>query len=736
MAPHQISLITCSVIFILIISLGFPTAFGENSGNRTHEGGSINSVPAVITKPGIYNLNSDIAVINETDAITILSSDVILEGGGHIVGANESDSIAAGIRIDGKGVPISNISVSSVCISDFHSGIRIDNATDIEIQNCSLSSNQVIGISLAHVTQASITNCGISSTHPVTGDSGGDGISIADSEGVIIRSAQIAGSGAGGAGDGIQITGSSEVTIESTTVTTSAGSGITAKSNVSGLILRDGIISGNSANGITLGEGCSGPQISDSQVRDNTLTGIEIMSSDSGILAGNLIENNQVGLSLSNAEDFSATSNRIRNNKINLDVTGSSIAEYRHHFDRTNLVDGRPIWYLLASNDININAGDSPSCIYAVNCSNLTVSDQVLSKNGAGIFLINSDEITISRVSALDNTFGVRIGYGSRNISITDSSTETNLIAGYAVSNGRNITFRSCTAQDNLVGFFLSESDGLLMESCDAHNQKGLRRRGPSGFLISGCRNVSLMNSSAIQNQFDGVYLKDSPDTIISDMTLSSNDIAGIASLSEGVKLLNSTISTNGAGGILIYGNFSVLQGNKIQENKGRGLIIDSATKTRIWNNLFNNTRNVEMTGINSNTEWNVSTRSGVGVTGHTIVGGNYWGSPDNSGFSDACTPDTDGFCNTTYKPGLDGIDLHPISSRILKTTNSSEGISTLSLFDTHYDIDQNGLVNLQDVVALMQGIISGTITGSSYDFSKDGRVNLQDVIVLFNTIS
>nr|WP_319538005.1 NosD domain-containing protein [uncultured Methanospirillum sp.] len=737
MPPHQISLTTCCILFILVTSQGMPSALCESTGNRTYEEGVLLSLPAVITTPGVYNLTSDIIGMNGTDAITILSSDVILVGSGHSVEAKGSDSNqTTGIRIEGKGEVISNISISSVRISGFHSGVRIENVSDTEIQNCSLNSNQIFGVALTNVSMVTITGSDVSATHPGTGGSGGDGIRIDDSKGVTIRSAQVTESGTGGSGNGIQITRSSAITIDGSTVTTSAGSGVSTEGNTSGLVIRDAIITGNSANGMSLGEGCSGPQISGSQVRDNTLTGIEITSSKSGILAGNLIENNQVGLSLSNSEDFSASSNIIRNNKINLDVTGSTPAEYWHHIDKTNLADGRPIWYLLGSHDISISSGDSPSCIYAVNCSNLTISDQVLSKNGAGVFLINTDAANISRISSLDNTFGVRIGYGSRNIRVTESSTETNLIAGYAVADSLNITFRSCTAQDNLVGFFCTETDRLLMELCDAHNQKGLRRRGPSGFLISDCRNVSVVNSSAMHNQFDGLYLKDSPDAIISGTSLSSNDIAGIASLAEGLLLSNSTISVNGAGGVLIYGNSSSIQGNKIQENKGRGLIIDSATGTKIWNNLFNNTRNVEMTGISTSTEWNITPRAGFGVTDHMMVGGNYWGSPDKTGLSDTCTPDVDGFCNTTYKPGLYGIDLHPISSKTPEDANSSSVISTLPISDSQYDIDQNGQVNLQDVITLMQGITSGTMTGSSNDFSQDGRVNLQDVVTLFNLIS
>ena len=183
-------------------------------------------------------------------------------------------------------------------------------------------------------------------------------------------------------------------------------------------------------------------------------------------------------------------------------------------------------------------------------------------------------------------------------------------------------------------------------------------------------------------------------------------------------------------------GNYSVMQGNNIHENKGRGLIIDSAIETRIWNNYFNNTKNVEMTGNSFHTIWNISPKTGNGITGHALVGGNYWGAPDQHGYSDACTPNADGFCNGSYDPGLNGVDKHPISSSVLKSTSQSDIMSTLSISGAGYDIDNNGQINLQDVVTLMQGIISGTMTDSSYDFSRDDRVNLQDVVALFNLIS
>ena len=456
MSSHPILSITSLIFYILVISISIQTVCGDSAGNESFQGKIILSPPATITTPGTYVLSSDVEVMNGTDAITILSGDVFIDGMGHTLESHISDqNQTVGIRVDGKDSTLKNISISSVKISGFSSGIEMDKTYVTEIQNCSLSANHVCGISLANVSSVIINSSEISSTRPDGGETGGDGISITNSDAVTITSVQVTGSRSGGTGDGVKVTRSSGITLDTLTVTSSAGSGVSTEGNAPGLIIRNSIISENGANGISLSTGCTGPQISASQVRDNKLTGIEILSANNGILAGNLIENNQVGLSLSNAEDFSASGNNIRNNKINLDITGNSPVEYWHHIDKTNLADGRPVWYLLGSHDTWITATDNPSCIYAVNCTNLTVADQVLSKNGAGIFLINTDSANLSRISALDNTFGVRIGYGSRNISVTDSSTETNLIAGYAVSDSQNITFSSCSAQNNLVGFFL-----------------------------------------------------------------------------------------------------------------------------------------------------------------------------------------------------------------------------------------------------------------------------------------
>ncbi|MDD1729626.1 MAG: right-handed parallel beta-helix repeat-containing protein [Methanospirillum sp.] len=716
---------------------------GEVSGNQvntvvkteSNQSGTTLSIPSVITAPGVYILTTDYTGIGGSDAITIQSDDVLLLGRDHLLQGNTSGSYQnAGIRISGGGTSHKNITISSVEISGFNSGVLMEDIKDAQIQDCSVHNNRHAGISVTNGTDLNLTSSVISSTHPVAGGTGGNGLIISNSDNITIHSVQVIGTGTGGAGSGIQISHSSGIRINESASVINAGSGISIDGNNSELVISNANISANGENGIAIGAGCSGLEISESRISKNTLTGIEVISGTRGLIYANVIDNNQVGLSLSESEHFQLKKNHLRNNKINLDVTGSSPDQYQHQIDTSNLADNRPIWYLTNSSGVQIGSHENPSCIYAVHCTGLSITDQIVTNNGAGIFLIDTDSATIQRVSSLDNTFGIRIGYGSRNISIINSSTETNLIAGYTVSGSDNITFKSCAAQNNLIGYFLTSTSTVLVESCNAYKQQGLRRRGPSGFLISDCTNVSIINSSARENQFDGIYLKNSPDTRIINSIVSANDIAGVAVLSERFTMVNSTVSSNGVGGILIYGNSSILQGNQIIKNNGRGLLIDSVIASRIWNNIFNNSRNVETSGDNQMTQWNITLQSGTGITNRVWVGGNYWGAPNKSGYSDTCNPDTKGFCNSPYQPESNGTDFYPIS-RILIVNNSSS-MSQTSSHMSNNDLDQNGRVNLQDVIILMNLIGSGNTNISSYDFNHDSRVNLEDVIVFFHQIS
>ncbi|MFH0966160.1 MAG: right-handed parallel beta-helix repeat-containing protein, partial [Methanobacteriota archaeon] len=408
----------------------------DDSPNTTiYDGNMVISSPGILSKPGIYIVQADISLTNTTTALEIVSNDVIIEGAGHTLsGSGISDPVSYGIRVKKGGSRLQNISIRNLTTTGFETGIFLDDVIHGGIEGCTILHNLQTGIKIINGSDISIIGTEISSTIPDFEKSGGTGIQISDSDSVTIRSDIILDNGRGDDGSGLSIIRSPGITIDETTITGSAASGVITQGPNPGLIIQKNIISSNNVNGVTIGAGCIGPQISGNQIRENYLTGIEITSSNQGFISGNTIEWSRIGVSLSESEEFSLTDNEIKGNTLNFDVTGSSPVQYTHFVDISNRADGRSIWYLTNISHVTIGPSENPSCIYAVNCSGITISDIIFSKGGTGIFLINSEDVSISRIAALNNAFGIRIGYGSRSITVSESNAEKNLIAGFAVS--------------------------------------------------------------------------------------------------------------------------------------------------------------------------------------------------------------------------------------------------------------------------------------------------------------
>ena len=85
-------------------------------------------VPLVITSPGTYSVVADGYDGNATP-IEIRSSNVVLDGGGHVVdGSGRAGSF--GIRIGGAGT-LSNVVVRNVRLTNWEAGIRADNLAGV-----------------------------------------------------------------------------------------------------------------------------------------------------------------------------------------------------------------------------------------------------------------------------------------------------------------------------------------------------------------------------------------------------------------------------------------------------------------------------------------------------------------------------------------------------------------------------------------------------------------------------
>jgi hypothetical protein len=96
-------------------------------------------------------------------------------------------------------------------------------------------------------------------------------------------------------------------------------------------------------------------------------------------------------------------------------------------------------------------------------------------------------------------------------------------------------------------------------------------------------------------------------------------------------------------------GNNITLKDSKIYDNNRYGIVINGMNGGSVFNNLFNNSVNVDwVTGDNS---WNATNQPGTRIYGSgTQTGGNYWGDPTHTAYTDTCNDtNNDSFCDEPY---------------------------------------------------------------------------------------
>jgi len=125
------------------------------------------------------------------------------------------------------------------------------------------------------------------------------------------------------------------------------------------------------------------------------------------------------------------------------------------------------------------------------------------------------------------------------------------------------------------------------------------------------------------------------------------------------VNMYDLTIYNNPGAAIYIGGSSNnTVEGCNIW-NSTPGIQLASSSNNVIYNNFFNNTENLRITGASI---WNTSLASGINIVGGSYLGGNYWAKPSGTGHSQLCN-DTNGdaICDEVYIINSSNTDYLPL---------------------------------------------------------------------------
>ncbi len=230
--------------------------------------------------------------------------------------------------------------------------------------------------------------------------------------------------------------------------------------------LTDNTANSNNWLGIILSSS-SNNTLSNNIASTNGIYGIFLShSSNNNVLSDNIALNNIIGL-----EDSS--NNTLMSNIMSyFDLQGHIDLHFDNQIDTSNLVNGKPIYYIKGATDTVYNSSTNAGVFYCISCVNVTVKNKKLNNNSARIFLWNTTHSRIQNVS-VSNGNGISLRFSSNN-SLTNNTANSNSV-GILLYSSNNNTLANNNANNNTHGISLySSSNNALTCNKVLNNYYGI----------------------------------------------------------------------------------------------------------------------------------------------------------------------------------------------------------------------------------------------------------------------
>jgi len=335
----------------------------------------------------------------------------------------------------------------------------------------------------------------------------------------------------------------------------------------------------------------------------NNDIGIVLSRSDNNTLLRNNLSNNSNGIRLARSSHNRLSNNLMVKNKRNFEIDGSRISDFDNDIDATNLINGRPIYYLRDISNKMIDSKSSVILVGCFNCTNVTVRSLIESDNDTRILLVNThhSKVIENHLRGLQND--IELYFSNDNTLISNnlsnngidlySSSNNTLISNNLSNNGIHLQSSSNNTliSNNLCnyGIYLdSSSNNTLVSNNLSNNDNGVY------FSLS---NNNILISNSLSNNYDGVYFTWSNNNTLISNNLSNNDYGVYFTSSQNNTLASNNLSNNGDG-ISFYSSCNNTLYNNNLSNNNNGISLASSGRNKLGKNLMSkNKRNFKIDG-------------------------------------------------------------------------------------------------------------------------------------------
>lgn len=309
--------------------------------------------------------------------------------------------------------------------------------------------------------------------------------------------------------------------------------------------------------------------------------------------------------------------------------------------------------------------------------------------------------------------------YLARDFPSVDASRAIEVRASDVVLDGRNHTVGAASSSGQ-YGLLAYRPGSSLQNVTARHLVLSGWDEGAAFYAIAG---GSLEKTSVLDSTFAGVTLDGG---------------------TSGVSVVDSRFHDNWVGVFIRNSSRNAVIGNMIDSAGGTGISLYSAGENRVTDNRFSTPRNVKIAGTPLANQWNTTRTSRTNVVGGPFSGGNFWGAPDNRGWSDgAFDTDRDGIGDEVYTLTTDELNVDalplvvyamPAPVAVPPGTNRPRDLDGDRLFE---DVNGNGRLDFADVVVFFNGMewMSGNEPVQFFDFNRNLRIDFGDVVGLFEML-
>ena len=290
-------------------------------------------------------------------------------------------------------------------------------------------------------------------------------------------------------------------------------------------------------------------------VKDNIITASYI-----GILVGgdhNTIIDNTIVATGAGMVLHRSRGNILRNNEMidndmsNFAVWGESLSDFFQDIDTSNLVDGKPIYYLVNQSNLIIDSSTAPHIGYLalINSRNITVRDlELKTRNDEGMLLAWTTKSIIQNVNVSNNHQGVSLRASCDNM-IADNTISDNYY-GISLGGSNNNTVINNRLSSNAYGINLASSEDNEIKD------NVIRSSRDSGIYV-GQSNYNVISYNALLENRYGIRLgklvsrPESTGNLIIGNFISNNDCGINLGLFDGCKgnfVISNTVKNNTCG--------------------------------------------------------------------------------------------------------------------------------------------------------------------------------------------